>query len=295
MFNYFKMKDRSYAKEPNSWINWFKHLSAEFFGTIWISFGLAGLSILINNKSVESFMIHNLIVAFYAGFIVVGIALLVFLRWSCDLNPAVTLYRMINGLNTCIYGLAKIAIQMIAGILTGLIIYWIGKNTNNNDAANLSISALAVSNKDFIESNSIAAGGAWIFFGEMVMTSILLFPIFSPNLKDKTRDILIMFIISLSVLFGLLLGSAAINPARGLAQQVPDLFFGLKNGSCAFKYVKDIQDAKIDLIVATLAMLFGSSLSAVFYALVQGILENYINPFVTKIIAYKNFKIDQLK
>ncbi|MCU9940027.1 hypothetical protein NW739_04925 [Mycoplasmopsis felis] len=64
------------------------------------------------------------------------------------------------------------------------------------------------------------------------MTAVLLFPIFSPNINGKYRDLFIMFIISMSVWMGILGGSAAINPFRGLAQQLPLLVFeDLSNGT----------------------------------------------------------------
>ncbi|UUD36710.1 MIP family channel proteins [Mycoplasmopsis californica] len=298
MFSFFKFKNRQDAKQPNSVVNWVKHLGSEFFGTIWLSFGLAGLSILIEGKTVEAHMVHNLLVAFFAGFIVVGFALMAFLRWSCDLNPAVTIYRWLNGTNNTSYALAKIATQFVAAIITGLIIYGIGNATNNGLAANEAISALGAANKDFIENNNdnLAAGASWIFFGEMVMTAVLLFPIFSPNVKDEYRDLIIMFVISLSVLFGMLLGSAAINPARGLAQQVPDLFFGIKGGSKAGIYTGgDFDLAKKDLVVATVMMMAGGAMAPVFYAFVQGVTMTYINPLVAKAIKFKNFKADELK
>lgn len=309
MFKFFKIRkaNRPDAVEPQSAFAWFKHLTSEIIGTIWISLALAGLSILISGKPLESFfLLHNVIVGFFAGFIVVGSCLMIFARWSVDLNPSVTLYRWINGTNSSKYAFAKILSQIIGCILAGLIIWVIGYATNNKNASNLSISSLTAANKDFLDfnnlkngasiTNAIVSGSLWIFFGEMVMTSILLFPIFSPRIDSKYRDLFIFFIISLSVWMGILQGSAAINPARGFSQQLPDLFFGLKNDSSAMKNLEgttwqgNFNIGKIDLISATIAMILGDLCAPIFYAIIQGLTEKYFNNWNNAIINFRNQK-----
>lgn len=310
MFNYFKYTKakREHAEQPKNAKTWTAHMFSELIGTIWISLGLAGLSILINGKALESkFLLSNVIVGFFAGFIIVGSCLFIFARWSCDLNPSVTIYRWINGTNTSLYAILKIIMQMIGGILAGLIIYGIGYATNNGAewrASNLAISAAASANKDFLEFNNagkqaIIGGSLWIFFGEMVMTAILLFPIFSPRFEAKYRDLMILFIISLSVWMGILQGSAAINPARGLAQQVPDLFFGIKEGSSAsiqadLSHLHGVPQRYADLYSATAAMMVGDFLAPFFYALVQGFTDKCGVPFINGAIQFKNNKMQNM-
>lgn len=299
MFQVFKIKNRVDSQYPKNTVVWTKHLLSELIGTIWLSLSLAGLSIFIKDKVLEHHVfLHNVIVGFYAGFIAVGSALFIFVRWSCDLNPAVTIYRWINGQNTTTYAFAKIIMQFAGAIVAGLIIYGIGKTTSSSQASNSAISALASAKKDFISANddSLWAGGLWIFFGEMVMTAILLFPIFSPRISNKYRDLMIMFVISLSVWMGILLGTAAINPARGLAQQVPDLFFGINNGSTSFKQsLGNLSLAKNDLAFATAAMMLGGLIAPIFYGLIQGITQRYINNMIVNLINFKNNKHNEMK
>ncbi|CAM9122324.1 aquaporin [Mycoplasma todarodis] len=293
VFKFFKLRkqDRFNAEEPKDKLTWMKHGFSEFFGTILLSLSLAGLSTIVagTDKPAELYFLHPVLVGFYAGFIAVGAVLFIFLRWSCDLNPAVTITRMLKGTNTVRYGIFKIVIQMTAGILTGLIIYGFGK-LGEGAAANHAISAIGASNKSFTGKiglgNSISAGATWIFFVELVMTGILLFPIFSGMISDKYRDFGIMFIISLSVWMGILCGTAAINPARGIAQQVPGLFFGHEVGHSA---------SYADIVSATLAMQAGTFMAPFFYVLMQGVLTEYVNPIVVKIIHFKNYRSSNMK
>ena len=295
MFKYFKFtkESRKSSEEPKDVTTWIKHGVAEFIGTIVLTMFLAGLSTVITSdgKTIESFFIHPILVGFYSGFIVIGTILIIFLRWSCDLNPAVTIYRMINGTNKIKYGFFKLAIQFVAGVIAGLIIYGIGNSISGDGVANHAIDAWKADGKSFLVSTlkdkqSVASGGTWIFFIEMVMTTVLLFPIFSPNINDKYRDLLIMFIISLAVFMGILGGTAAINPARGLGQQVPGLFFGHHAGQA---------NSANSLIVATITMMLGGIAAPFFYALMQGFGEKYFNPWFVKAISFKNNRSNNMK
>lgn len=299
MLSNFKLrkKDRQDAKQPKDASIWIKHGISEFLGTIFLSFALAGLSIVIGVDSnggldvLEFFFLHPVIVGFYAGFIVVGGVLVVCLRWSCDLNPAVTIYRLITGTNTYRYAFYKMAIQFVAAIITGLIIYGFGSINASaaHPAANVAIDALEASNNTFthtIGRDSIAGGTAWIFLIELLMTSILLFPIFSPSVNAKYRDLTICMVISLVVFIGLLSKTAAINPARGLAQQVPGLFFGPEVGASS---------SWASLLGGTFGMFFGGMLAPFVYVFMRGVSDRYINPVFVKMIEYKNNRFDNLK
>ena len=83
----------SQREEPKSLNIWIKHGLSELIGTFILSLLLAGLSIVAigSDKIIEVFMLHKIIVGFYAGFIAVGLVIFIFIRWSCDLNPAVTI------------------------------------------------------------------------------------------------------------------------------------------------------------------------------------------------------------
>ncbi|NQZ66197.1 MAG: aquaporin [Mycoplasmatales bacterium] len=291
LFSYFNLKKekRTNVEEPKNLSIWLIHGASEFLGTILITLGLAGLSTVANSSGdvVEHYLGHSVLVGFYAGFVVVGILLFIFLRYSCDLNPAVTLYRWLSGQNTSRYAIYKITIQMIACVLAGLMIYGMGNIHQANGVANHAITLHGVSKNmsSFKGIHNNISSGIIIFVAEIVMTMILLFSIFSKSINNKYRDLMIMFIISMDVWMGVLTGTAAINPARGLGQQIPGLFFGHTAGNA-----KDFAD----IGYATLAMLLGTFLAPAGYLLVQGLTEHYLNPFVIKVISYKNKRTDNM-
>ncbi|WP_416756143.1 aquaporin [Mycoplasma aquilae ATCC BAA-1896] len=334
LFSFFKLRPskRTEAQKPCDFKTWIVHGISEFIGTILISLGLAGLSIYTASGAVaESYLLHPIIVGFYAGFIVVGFCLFVFLRWSCDLNPSVSLYRYLNGTNDGWYTTYKIFCQTLGAFVAGSLIYWWGSlSAKDGLISNAPIGAITAAQKSFVDYSKltsvnqlIAAGSTWIFFIELVMTSILLFPIFSPNINNKYRDLYIMFIISLSVWMGLLGGTAAINPARGMAQQIPALFFEgrgsealfntpsvnpLIDGDGMFDKTKwpnmDLGSSGIEItekdlltktvwnstVNATIAMVLGDLFAPVFYLFVQGLTKTVVNPLVVNIIKFKNFR-----
>ena len=297
LFSYFKVgtKNRKKAEQPKDLMTWLVHGASEFIGTIVLSLGLAGLSTVATSdgKVAEAFFPHEAMVGFYAGFIVVGFVLVVFLRWSCDLNPAVTLYRWVNGTNKTNYVMYKLAIQFVAGILAGLAIYGMGKthgaeysSTIHDVVTNHAITLHGAGKGTFFyQPNNV--GRAFIIFAvEFVIMMILLFSVFSESINNKFRDLMIMFIISMDVWMGILGGTAAINPARGLAQQVPGLFFGHHAGNA---------ESLNDIRYATLAMELGCLLAPFGYAFIQGATTHYINPMVIGAIKFKNNRTDNMK
>ncbi|WP_406614245.1 aquaporin [Mycoplasma corogypsi] len=322
-FSFYKLTQerRKNAEKPKDIRTWLIHGVSEFIGTIFIALSLAGLSLYIGKESsknftpiiIEDYLLHPILVGFYAGFVVVALCLFIFLRWSCDLNPAVSFMRYLNGTNNGYYTTYKILIQALGGVVAGAIIFAVGSVTapelnGVKILPNAPIDAISAAKKAFplTTTPTIASGTAWIFFVELVMTSILLFPIFSPNINNKYRDLFIMFVISMSVWMGLLGGSAAINPARGLSQQLPALFVGPTSESIKAhvnlaKFATLVNTGNGDIVQAsttlyysiiagTVIMIIADFLAPVFYLFVQGITQSLINPLIVKIIAYKNFK-----
>ena len=294
IFEFFKVtkKQRENVQEPKNAKTWLIHGISEFIGTFILTMGLAGLSTVAkkDGTEIEHFFGHPALIGFYAGFGVVGFVLFVFLRWSCDLNPAVTLYRMFNGTNTHRYGIYKMVIQFTSAILTGMLIYVLGHaHDAPGGVANHAITLEGVASKfksweGSQTDNSVVT--LVIFAAEFVITMILLFSIFSKSINEKYRDLMIMFIIAIDVYLGMIAGTAAINPARGLAQQVPGLFFGHEAGGAA-------SAASIEL--ATMGMLLGTTLAPFGYLFIQGVSEHYINPFVKNVIGFKNNKMDNMR
>ncbi|TCG10272.1 aquaporin, partial [Mycoplasma marinum] len=283
-FAFTKSARKNKAKyEPTSVRQWIHHMLSEFFGTIWLSLGLAGLAAILPNGNVaEHYFLNPVFVGLYAGFIVVGTCLLFFLRWSCDLNPAVTTYRMITGANTYRYSFAKIAVQMVAATIAGLMLYgmakgnYLEKNTTSYEAVVPFNGFDMLGKSSFPGKLTINNGTAfmWVFFGEMLITSILLWPIFTKSIKDKYRDLIICFIIAFDVMGAICFGTAAINPARGFTQQVPTLFFS---------HVK-----LSEVVVSTIALMLGGFAAPFFLVAMQELTAKLINPLYTKGIKWKN-------
>ncbi|MBN4083428.1 aquaporin [Mycoplasma sp. CSL10137] len=320
LFSFFKISQskRENAEKPKDVRTWIIHGISELIGTILLSLLLAGLSTTVgqlNNKAVviEEYLLHPIIVGFYASFIAVGLVLFIFLRFSCDLNPSVSLFRYLNGTNNGWYTSYKISIQFLGGFIAGLIIYGVGSSTAPEGFLyNQPITTIGAAKKAFHlfqGSSSVStmstAGTFWILFVELVMTAVLLFPIFSPNINNKYRDLFIMFIISMSVWMGILGGSAAINPARGFAQQVSTLF--IQNLDTANISVNSLvaangmtiaqqKDAVMNSVIsATITMILADLLAPVFYIFIQGLTKYVVNPFVVKVIAYKNYKSQNME
>jgi len=305
LFKFYNLKHDPkirHAEEPKDLITWIKHGFSEFIGTFVLSLALAGLSTVVasttNEKSrvVEEFMVSPILVGFYAGFIAVGFVLIVFLRWSCDLNPAVTITRMLRGTNTYRYGFYKIFIQFLGALLAGLVIWAFGhladvtmKDTSDH-VYNHAISAEKVYGNIFDPAkgtgHELIKGGVAIFAIETVITSLLLWPIFSPTISEKHRDWIIMLSISMTVWMAILGGSAALNPARGIAQQFPAIFSGPHAGNL---------ESNADLIASTVSMEVGTFFGPFFYLFMRGFVSSYLNPIVHKMIAFRNTRTSNMR
>ena len=114
-----------------------------------------------------------------------------------------------------------------------------------------------------------------------------------------------MLVIVFSVAIGIQIGTAAINPARGLVQQLPDLMFGVKTSSTSYASAKAVlgQNASHSALVeyatrelgySTLFMFLGCYSAPVVYALLQGFTDKFANPFVVKAIGWRNYKKNAL-
>ncbi|WBP83829.1 aquaporin [Mycoplasmopsis edwardii] len=317
LFSYFNLKKstRVNAEKPKNLMTWVVHGISELIGTILISLLLAGLSTVISAKGgkaiiIEHYLIHPSLVGLYAGFIAVGLVLFIFLRWSCDLNPAVSLTRYLNGTNDGWYTSYKILIQFIGALIAGLIIYAVGNGATNGEfVSNLPINSISAADKVFPPfkqatlDSKLVSGSIWIVFVEISMTVILLMPIFSPRIEGKYRDTFIMAIISFSVWMGVLSGTAAINPARGLAQQLPILIFESSKSSEGFlaytqlvtNDASNVSQVWNGVVSGTISMLLGGFMAPFVYLFIQGFTEKVFNPFVTKVIAFKNFKSQNMQ
>jgi len=300
LFKFYNLKHDPkvrHAEEPKDLLIWIKHGFSEFIGTIVLSLALAGLSIVVagSDKVVEEFMVSYILVGFYAGFIAVGFVLIVFLRWSCDLNPAVTITRMLRGTNTYRYGFYKIGIQFLGALIAGVIIWGFGhlgtaRAVGGERIYNHAISARHVYNKIMPSAqgsgHELLKGGFGIFGIETIITALLLWPIFSPTISEKHRDWIIMLSISMTVWMAILGGTASLNPARGLAQQFPAIFSGPQAGNL---------NSSADLLTSTLSIEAGTFFGPFFYLFMRGFVSSYLNPAVHKMISFKNTRTSNMR
>lgn len=49
------------------------------------------------------------------------------------------------------------------------------------------------------------------------------------------------------------------------------------------------------VVSATISLMLGGILAPVFYLFVQGITQRWINPFIIKVISYKNYKSEHME
>ena len=274
--NFGSKRKKEMLYSPTEKQDWIMHMFSEFMGTLLISMAFIGLATIMHNgHAVVEYMYNKLVVVAYAVLVPI-ILLAIFLRWSCDINPSVTVYRMIHGTNSVKYGLLKILFQFLGGIVAGCFLWWFTTNPVHSaiDATkNIGLFTLGwLSNGT--HKLSLAGGFFWELFAETIMTMVLLWGVFSRGISDKYRDITIAFGIGCALGVGFISGeSLAMNPARGIAQQVPAIFTGTANGG---------------IWITSLALLLTGITSPFLYAILQGIVEEWITPMLSIVIAFKN-------
>ena len=281
-FGHNRQKTQLYT--PTDQKTWWAHMSSEFIGTFILSLALAGLAIVMPNKqALGSYMYNQIFIGIYAGAVVL-LLIMAFSRWSCDINPAVTVFRIINGTNTTKYGLAKITIQFLAGFLAGVVI-WALTADDITTAIDATKNYPGIFKFGALKNNSVhlskTAAFFWELFVESVMIVILLWAVFSKGIKDSHRELVIAFSISCALMVGFISGnSLAINPARGLAQQIPALLSGDINSS--------------GILITTIALLLTGIAGPVLYALIQGYAISYGNDILLKAVTFK-FKCNKTR
>ncbi|UUD35915.1 hypothetical protein NPA08_03015 [Mycoplasmopsis citelli] len=289
LFSFFKLtaSQKEHALRPIDIHTWITHGISEFFGTLFLSLILAGLSIYVSNYTIQSWsLLSQGLVGFFSGFIVLGTALVIFSRWSCDLNPIISITKYLKGQNNGWYASYKIFMQFLAAFVAGAIILAIGNATSSSDLPNAPINAYISAQQTFLTqiSNlkpSINLGIIVIFFTELVICLILLFGYFSPIIKEHYRYFMLLFLYSALIWLGILGGSQAANPARGLAQQLPSMFLYAADNTNASKVINTVA-------ISTVTMLLAELISTALYVFLQGFNEYYFAPFLHKIIKFKN-------
>ena len=278
IFKFGKSRKKENLYTPSDARTWITHLLSEFFGTFLISIGLAGLTIVMpNNKMPVEYMKHEIIVGIYA-FGLVLFLLIIFLRWSCDINPTVSVFRIINGTNSVQYGLAKITIQFLGGFVAGVMVWALTQNSilSGIDATknNLGVFELGKYSNSHVPLSKPFAF-FWELLVETFMIIVLLWSVFSKAINERYRVLIISLAISSVLMAGFVSSgnSLTMNPARAMASQIPAILDGQINHG--------------GLLITTIALLLTGITGPFLYALIQGYSISYGNDLLLKAISFK--------
>lgn len=306
LFSYFNLtkEKRSQALKPIDIYTWIINGFSEFLGSCFISLGLVFLSLNINHQSLEYKVFLNPVLSgLFVGFCVVGIAILVFSRWSCDLNPIVSLTRYLKGQNNGWYTSYKIFAQAAGSLLAVAFLFGISKGISRDSALtpyNFPIDVFPISNTFIgnpIDSENMNAtiGILVVIFVEILIFLVILFGYFYSRSSEKYRNFLIIF----ATITGYWLSSVStrslnvpltINPIISTTQNVLYLSYWIDNKitSDALKGTTYFIFSANGSSIATVAIWLSSAITPFVYVFLQGLFNVFLGPICTKCITYKN-------
>ncbi|MCR8613387.1 MAG: aquaporin [Mycoplasma sp.] len=219
--------------KPKNKKNWIIALTSEYFGTIFLTWaiGLLGVTFGANSKAFEEIISgargsgSHLVVGFWVALDIL-FCISIFARWSCDLNPIVSSYRMLAKENHYSFGLSKILIQFLGGITAGgLIVFtqWISYKVNpvaGNEITSLHNTWAAF--RANTGAGDATQPGTFLrhlvaFIGEFTGCVILLLSVFNERSKSLfVKELGIVLVVGFGVAALLELGTVGWNPARSL-------------------------------------------------------------------------------
>lgn len=230
------VKSKQY--HPTGKFAWAVKLSSEFIGTIFLTWMIGILGVTFGGVKLEFLISYGmntwasrLVIGFWVA-LDVAICLIVFARWSCDLNPAVTVYRWISGQHSRSYSISKLIVQFSAALVAGAAIMSTqaishAVSGNAKDAIDAMTyksawSAFSINDRpgflDGLDGDTKIIKHVLAFVGEFIGGFILLWPIFTKYIKSPVlKDILVVMIVGFGVAALLELGTVGWNPARTLA------------------------------------------------------------------------------
>ncbi len=239
-----ELKSKKYT--PSSKKTWSVKLASEFIGTIFLSWMIGLLGVTFGGTKFEELLsgghgVSRLAIGFWL-WLDIFLCLAIFARWSCDLNPLVSTFRMLTKEDSVKYGLIKIFIQLLGGLIAGMVIIGTQQmahaiTDNSGDALNSANSSWAsfvnVAPKQGAKMfGYITYGGlghhAIAILGEAMGAFILVWAVFNKSIKNAAiKDMVIALAIGIGVAAMLDFGTVAWNPARLLATQyIFDIFKG---------------------------------------------------------------------
>ena len=262
-------------------VNNIKYFS-EFIGTFILSISLGLLFIVINgNKKIILYFENEILVSLYAIFIMLFLFIL-FYRWSCDLNPIITLYKIFYKDEKSNFGIYKIICQFMGAFIAGIIIFFITKNPINT-AINTSTVTPGIFKLGNLNSLTkifqmpLTAGFFWGLFVGTFSMMMILWSWFSSAISEKYRYLIICFTFGCAVLVGLVSSDNYImtNPARVFSQQVPAIL----NGS--------INSLNGSILISTIAVLLSGIIAPLFYKFLKSFTHNHLNSALMASVLYK--------
>ncbi|TCG12027.1 aquaporin [Mycoplasma marinum] len=227
---------------PNSKKVWGVKLSAEFLGTIFLTWMIGLLGISFGGTKFEVLLSgghepSRLAIGFWL-WLDIFLCLAIFARWSCDLNPLVSTYRMLIKEDSLKYGLIKIGVQMLGGLAAGMVI--VATQQMAHAISGNPLDAIRNSNSSWASftnqgkaifgyiKKGTAGHHAIAFLGEAMGGLILVWSIFNKSIKNPViKDMIIALAVGVGVAAMLDFETVVWNPARLLATQyIYDIFKG---------------------------------------------------------------------
>ena len=259
--------------EPHKLISWVIHFFSEIFGTLILTFLFGGLYIVLPNGHYIIDYLHNAIfISIYCGFIVVGILSLFFKRWSSDLNPIISIYKVIIGVETYRYCFFKIFSQIIGGVLCGLLIMWCTSNvikTGRNTFINNKLARHGFFN---IISFSKLGGFFFTFISELYVGVLFIWAIFTKTIKKSYKQLTTFIIITYVAFLAISNGTSSFNALRAFAQDFGAIITG---------------KSTINLWITFSATILSTITAPFFLVFLQYIFNNYIHIWLIKLIIPK--------
>ena len=277
----FKITNSSRKKleliEPTKIISWVIHFFSEIAGTLIISFLFAGLFIIVPNGHILlDYLYSNIIIALYSGFLVIGILLIFFIRWSADANPIISIYKVITGQETYRYCAFKMFAQLIGAFIAGLLVMWCTQSTLGT-AWNAFIPPTPSLQHGFFKPHIFSTLQGFMFpIGvELIVGTMLLWAIFSTSITNKYKILTVLFITCLATFFGCAAGMMNFNAARALTQDVGAIINNQMTGQ---------------MWITFSAMVIGNLITPFLLVILQWLFSKHINVWFLKIINYKKIK-----
>ena len=175
--------------EPQKLKSWVIHFFSEIFGTFILTFMFGGLFIVLpNGHYVIAYLYSPIFISLYSGFIVVGILSLFFKRWSSDLNPIISIYKLIIGAETYRYCFFKIFSQIIGSILCGVAIMYFTSDIVKT-GRNVFINNI-VTNHGFFDKQVFSKFEGFIFtvICEFIVGTLFVWTVFTKSIRNAYKQ-----------------------------------------------------------------------------------------------------------